>query len=361
MGVRPEGGYRIIITGNRRHQHPFRGETVETLSRKYTLFNVPVGPGVMRPVTLLVMLLSVSRPAKEVVLAVGSNGQVFQQTFISLQSELSDDFEVKKYCITQNGTVGDFRKVMQAVQPRLAVLIDNKSIYLYRNYQQSLPRDERIVPSVAIMGIMLEEVIGCLKNACGISYEIPIVTGVVNFRAVSSRSLKKVGVVHREYLRGFIERNAVFCKREGIRLVTVALPNKTDSYNPFIKKALRQLADEKIEAIWVPNDNALLQSDIIRKEWIPFVKKMRIPVIVGIEALANPELDFGTFAVLPDHEALGKQTAEMVYDVMDNNWRCEEHRVDPPLAIYKIINLRQATKLFKIKDAQLDGVDKKWK
>jgi putative ABC transport system substrate-binding protein len=92
--------------------------------------------------------------------------------------------------------------------------------------------------------------------------------------------------------------------------------------------------------------------------WIPCVRKYKIPIVVGVEVLVRPKLNFGTFAVLPDHVSLGIQAAEMVFDLMDNNWEINKSRVDPPLAVYKIINLQQAEKYFTVTEENLKSVDK---
>lgn len=298
---------------------------------------------------------------KAVVLAIRQNEKEFNEAFLSLKNELSLDFEVKELITGKKTTPEDIRIAMQTVKPRLTVLMDNADIALYRKYQSNLQKTDSVVPSISIMGIMIKDAISGLKNACGISYEIPVVTSVINLRSVIPTPIEKVGIVHREYLSGFIKQNAVFCQREGVDLVTIALPNKSGFYKKMVRSALHQLGKRNIQALWIPNDNKLLHPEIIRSVWIPVAKKMRIPVIVGIEILVNPKLDFGTFAVLPDHAALGKQTAEMVYEIRDNNWQCRHNQVDPPLAIYKIINLRQAARHFKVTEDRLGSVDKKLK
>ena len=299
--------------------------------------------------------------SKVVILTLRQNEKEFNETFRSLKNELSPDFEIKELITGNTTTPEDVRKAVQSLQPRLTVLMDNADITLYRKYQATLQQSDRVIPSVSIMGIMIEDAISDLKNACGISYEIPVVTSVINMRSILPIPVEKVGIVHREYLSDFLERNTTFCRREGVDLVTIALPNKSGSYKKPVRSALQRLGEQNIQALWIPNDNKLLQPEIIRSVWMPFIGKMRIPVIVGVELLANPKLDFGTFAVLPDHAALGKQTAEKIYEIQDNNWECSGNHVDPPLAIFKIINLRQAARYFKVTEERLGSIDKKLK
>ncbi len=176
-------------------------------------------------------------------------------------------------------------------------------------------------------------------------------------------NISRVGVIHREFLQDFIDENRKLCKSEGIEIISISLPNRRNKYKykTLCKRALKALAKKDIEALWIPNDNKLLKKEIIKGVWKPMVRKLKIPAVVGVEALAKPKLNLGTFAVLPDHFALGNQAAEMVFEIMENGWRIKEPRVEPPLAIYKIVNLRQVKKYFKIPSLQLKNVDKKLK
>jgi len=217
------------------------------------------------------------------------------------------------------------------------------------------------VPSVSIMGIMIGQAIADLKNAAGITYEVPLVTSLVCLRAVLGAPMKKVGIIHREFLADFLNENRHYCTQEGIEILNAALPNKSDAFKSLIKDALKLLVDRGIEALWIPNDNALLQPDIIQQVWIPAIRRNKIPVVAGVEVLVNPQLDFGTFAVLPDHVGLGNQAAGMIFDIMNNNWTVEKKKVDPPVAVYKIVNLRQAEKRFHVSGERLKSVDKRLK
>ena len=285
-------------------------------------------------------------------------GKVFEEAYHGLEEELRGGFDMVEHVIDKGYSAEEFAGLIRSRQPKLVVLMDNTAIALIRKYQSTLPNDASLIPSVAIMGVMIRSAIADIRNACGISYEIPIVTSVVSLRSVLGTPIKKVGVVHREFLTDFLERNREFCKREGIEIIGVALPDKSDSYGKQVNKALKELNDMEVDALWVPNDNALLQPDIIKNAWMRMVPKYKLPVIVGVEVLVNPQLNFGTFAVLPDHVSLGSQAAAMIFDIRDNNWIGEEGQVDPPLAIYKIINLPQAKRTFNVSGEKLKSVDK---
>lgn len=308
---------------------------------------------------IVLMLLVDSIPAKDLILVIRRDGKDFEDALKGLTEELKVDFDFKDKKIEKKTGVSEIQAEIASVHPKTIVLMDNSAITLFKKYQAGLKEGEAIIPSVSIMGVFIKDAIGEIKNASGISYEIPIVTSIVNLRSVLGSSMKKVGVIHREFLKDFIEKNRAFCKMEGIEIIDISLPNKSDDYKKLLKNSLKTLFEEKnIDVLWVPNDNAFLNVENIQGVWIPAVKKEKKPVVVGVELLVNPKLDFGTFAVLPDHVALGSQAAEMIYDIRDNEWKCEERRVDPPLAVFKIINLQQAKKNFNVSDEKLKIVDK---
>ncbi len=311
---------------------------------------------------IVVCLLSVTIPcaAKDIILSVLPAGDTFIETYNSLADELSGDFEVKPYFIVRKNSSTDLRNVLRREHPRCIVLMDNASITLYRKIQSTLPADSLIIPSVSIMGIMIEDAITGLRNACGIAYEIPVVTSVVNLRSILDSPVKTIGIIHRTYLDGFLRRNARFCSKEKIKLISVPVSNNKQTLKKQLRKAFKSIIKQNVDALWVPNDNILLHSDYLRYIWIPKAKQLGVPVIVGIETLVNPDLDFGTLAVTPDHTSLGKQTADKIYEIMDNNWQCTGNRqVDPALAIYKILNMHRAIGAFRMPEEKLGSIDKK--
>ncbi|RLC00051.1 MAG: hypothetical protein DRI57_32795 [Deltaproteobacteria bacterium] len=114
-----------------------------------------------------------------------------------------------------------------------------------------------------------------------------------------------------------------------------------------------------MDVLWVPNDNKIVNAELLRSVWIPFARKFQKPIIVGVEVLVSPGFQFGTFGVIPDHINLGAQAAGTVFDVRKNGWQVGGRKLEPPHSVYKIINYGQAVRLFKVdKDKLLNVVDK---
>ncbi len=198
-----------------------------------------------------------------------------------------------------------------------------------------------------------------MKNTAGIFYEVPIVTSIVNLRNIMPRvRLEKIGVIHRSFSEQLVRINQDYCRKEHTELVPYLISDKGDIESE-LKKGLDILEKkENIDALWVLNDSILVNAQLLRSAWIPFARKFKKPVIAGIEVLVGPKLNFGTFGVVPDHLELGAQAAQMIYDIMDNDWQVGKKGVEQPRSVYKILNLEQAENLFRVGKEQLNFVDK---
>lgn len=308
---------------------------------------------------LMALLFATLTFAKSNLLVIRTDGKNFEEAQSGLSYELEYDFTISELIIDKASTPDMISAKMKSVSPDIVVLMNNRSVSLYKKYQKSLPEGSKMVPSVSLMGILIDDVIDEIKNSYGIEYEIPIVTSTVNLRTVlGNDNVKTVGIVHRSNLGTFIEENRKYCRSEGIELQTIEIEN--DKIEGDLKKSLSKLVKEhNVDVIWVPVDNKLVNKKLLMNVWIPFQKKNRMPIIVGVGTLVNPQFHFGTFAVLPDHVALGSQAASVIYDIMDNNWEVEQTgEAQPPLSVYTILNYPDSKEFFGLKKEELVGVDK---
>ena len=97
-----------------------------------------------------------------------------------------------------------------------------------------------------------------------------------------------------------------------IRVVDVEVdgePNVSE-----LKRAIRLLKRDS-DALWLLNDDRLLTPQLIADAWLPGLnEKPWRPTIVGAASLVSSANSLGTFAVLPDHTALGAQAASLVFE-----------------------------------------------
>lgn len=299
--------------------------------------------------------------AKEPLLIIRVAGSDFEQTVYGLREELVEDFNIRECIVNKKTSVAVVQNAMRNKQPKLVVLMDNISITLFKNYQKTLDdADDKFVPSVCLMAAFMDLAIKGLKNTTGIFYEVPVVTSVVSLRRVLPElSLKKIGVVHRGFMSSSIKSNQAYCQKENIKLISYKVSDRRKNLQNNLKNGLDNLKrKKKIDALWVSNDNMMINANLLRSVWIPFAKKFKKPIIVSVEILVNSKFNFGSFAVIPDSFQLGTQAAEIIFDIMDNNWKVDGIRIEQPRSVYKIANKKQMEKQFKASTDNLADIDK---
>ncbi len=299
--------------------------------------------------TLLILVVGFTGlSAKQKLLMIRTAGENFEEVKNSMSYELESDFDISDLVIDKSVTPEMISASMNSVAPQVVILMNNTSVSTFKKYQATLPADVAKVPSVSLMAILVNAAIDELENATGIGYEIPIVTSSVNLRSIfGAEKIKSIGIVHRIGFTPFVDENRNFCKNENIELVTKEIGN--DNVDADLEKALNDLISKGVSAVWIPNDNKLLTMPLLTNVWKPILKKNKIPAIVGIKNFVEPKFDLGTFAVLPDHSALGSQAASIVNDIMGNNWLVENNgATQPPLSVYTILNLPLSQELFGI-------------
>ena len=179
-----------------------------------------------------------------------------------------------------------------------------------------------------------------LKNTTGIAYEVPAVTSFVALRQLSTRPLDRVGVVYRPEFEQFVKREADLAKLEKVELLGRRIEGEIGPRR--IRLALKELLNnEKVDALWVLNDNALLDPSDIRDGWLPEARRSEIPLLVGVSSLVNPRLSFGTLAVVPDHGALGVQLANLLFELADEDWNVNDHEIELPLSVETVVDMTQ--------------------
>ena len=206
------------------------------------------------------------------------------------------------------------------------------------------------------MASYLERSASEINNGTGIYYEIPSVTVFGNLRSLIDIDLKRIGVVHREHFKPFVEAQAKLGKIEGFELLPISVGAEPSSKD--LKRAVKALRHElEVDAIWVLNDNALLTKRMIQRGWLPGFRKLKIPVGVGVDALVVPGGQFGTFAVVPDPVEMGLQAGNLVLDLADADWKADG-RLALPIAVKTTLHLAVARKYFRFDEKNLDKVDR---
>lgn len=323
------------------------------------------------PMMLLVFVTQLITPSlkgADKLLVLAPEADAFQEILLTIKSEIDGDFELKYIKVDRSSLLNatTYREVeayLENEKPKAIILMDNPAVDLYRHYQRSNPRD--IYPrSIVCMALFVEEIIKDLKNVIGIPHQVPIVKSLTQLRGKLevSDSIDRIGVIYRDRYASFYQRQARNCARENIKLVGYAIPEKNmkgkkraSYYRNQLKEGLDSLIKrEKVDAIWVINDNELVNATMIEEVWSKKLKGKRLWVIVGVNGFIQQ--GFGNFAVLPDRNEIGLQVVDLLYDFDHGN---EENinQVEEPRSSITHLKVKYAKKYLGFIDEKKGEID----
>jgi putative ABC transport system substrate-binding protein len=155
-----------------------------------------------------------------------------------------------------------------------------------------------------------------------------------------------------------VERQKSLAAKEHIELIAVSVPN--DVTADGLREALHNLAKPgKVDAVWMLNDNGLLRDEeFVDDAWRLELNDAKLPLIVGVPNLVEPSSSLGTLAAVPDHEALGLQAANLLFDLSENDWQVETHPVELPLSVKTVVDIKLVRASFGLRPDALKHIDK---
>jgi ABC-type uncharacterized transport system substrate-binding protein len=282
---------------------------------------------------LLIYVLPVL--AEDHALVIRGKTVIFEEVLKGISDDIEGEISLIELVINDNSSVDDINKMFTQYNPRLVILMGNKAVNLYSDFQENNNKI-KFPPAIAMAALFIDEFTKKITNFTAIRYEIPVVTSAVTMRSVLSKPVKKIGVIYRSWMKDTIEENKRYCRAEGIELVGIELPNKILNVSSTVKSALKTLS-KKVDAIWIVNDNGLLTRNALTKAWLPLRKHSKLPAIVGIKQFIT-RIPLGSFAVIPDNYGLGAQAAGVIFDIIENNWILENTKILQPVSVKKFMN-----------------------
>lgn len=320
---------------------------------RYIADSIITGRLVRRKYHLIVLMsflaagfsLAGSSEVKQVpaILILSPKGELYESAIFGLKQELRDDCAITVIEYTTDTSMEQLDMYFTSVTPNAVVIAGDQPLKLYRKYTTEVRKKIVQIPVISILAQDTKSAISVFDNAVGITFETPIITSLVSFRAVIKRPMKHVGLVYRKLFKESVIQHTVYCEKEKIVLSGVLLGDNPEEYKKEISNALHILVKKnKIQALWIPNDTVILKPDLFTEVWLPFAANNLIPVIVGIESLVNPDLKFGTFAVIPEPHATGEQAAGIIFNLMENSWKMNGVIVYPTISVFTILNLEKA-------------------
>jgi ABC-type uncharacterized transport system substrate-binding protein len=268
--------------------------------------------------------------------------------------ELEPDFNVAALVVARETTIDALGLAISQRKPDAIVVLDNPTAELYRLYQEANP--SRIYPpAVIVMALFVEQTAARIRNATGIAYEVPAVTSLGRLRSTITNPVIRVGVLHRPQFAEFVAAQARIASIEGFEIVPYEVPQKPGVGQ--VRKGLTTLDKLGVDALWVLNDNVLLTPEILVGAWLPMMRRLQKPVVVGVSSLLRTDPPVGSFAVLPDHESLGMQAAELIYELQDAEWAVARTPLQLPIAVETVLNKPFMERTGGIQQGAIDQID----
>jgi hypothetical protein len=258
----------------------------------------------------------------------------------TLRSELAADFDLEVIPLRHETSLSELRATLEAQKPSAIVLVDNSAVQLYARLANAI---QQPLPAVIVMSSFVERLQASVPNSVAIAFETPAVTTLSDVRSILARPIARAGVVYREGFESFVARERALALGEKIELVAIAVPAEPSVAS--LGRALRHLEREHLDAMWLSNDNVLLSQKLLSNTWIPFAKKTALPIVVGVPALVQGAVPFGTYAAVPDTVGLGVQTADLIYALQKADWHLQGPAVQPPVAVKTYLNVALAREL----------------
>jgi hypothetical protein len=279
-----------------------------------------------------------------------------RETWDTLKDELASNFDVITRVVAEGADESFLAREIEAARPSGLVLMGNLPMNLYLKHQRNNP-GKAFPPAVVVMASFFDEQRPLFKNTTGISYEIPGITTFVSLRSFVHRPVRRVGLLYRPLFVNYVSRQAMLARVEQVELVAVEVSAAPGPYE--IRRALDGLINrEKVDAIWVLNDNALLEPELIAKGWLHILHKTPVVVVVGVGSLVDTRLHFGSFAMLPDHAALGVQTANLIFKLSERGWSAEQEPVELPFSVQTVVDLPWTREHFQFREEALERIDR---
>ncbi len=279
-----------------------------------------------------------------------------KELWSELVVELSEEFDIVTVPVDLQTRVTHLAQKLDQTQPVCVVVVDNRTLKLYRELQRLQPQRE-FPPVVVLMTSFLDQVIGTVRSSTGIAYEVPAVSSFVALRQVSLREINTVGVLHREMFGSLVAAQTQLASVEKLTLVGQVVSNRPKPKE--VEEALLTLIeDQHVDALWVLNDNGLLTRELIADSWLPILEEYPLPVVVGVSALVRADVHFGALAVLPDHRELGVQAANMIFDLANQGWKLDNNRVELPIGLKTVVDVAYVRDNFGLRPGALERIDR---
>ena len=151
-------------------------------------------------------LTSLSVAADDNVLVIKGKADIFEEVLKGIRDDIDNEVTLIELAVNKSSKSQEVLQMFTKYKPRMVVLIGNKAVNLYSQFQSKNSK-MAFPPAIAMAALFIDEFASKLTNFTAIRYEIPIVTSAVSIRNILNKSVKKIGVIYRSWMKSNIKEN----------------------------------------------------------------------------------------------------------------------------------------------------------
>jgi len=280
------------------------------------------------------------RPSVPVVLVLAPPVESFAPVLAALRAEASTDFDVLVRPVWGEEPPASIGHHVSECNPAAVVLFNNPTVLAYRRWAI---RQKTVPPALILMAAFADQLQRTVPHAVAISYETPAVTAFVGVRATFGNPVRRAGVVARPSFSAYLRQQRSLAAVEEIELVVERVTDEPSVDE--LRRALERLDAASVDVLWVLNDNRLLTAQLVERAWLPFVGEFDRPIVVGVPSLVRSDPSFGTYAAIPDLDALGVQAADIIFELANHGFQITGSPVRQPWSVRVMVDKAQAMRM----------------
>ncbi|MBF0440867.1 MAG: hypothetical protein HQK54_03085 [Oligoflexales bacterium] len=297
---------------------------------------------------IILPLLSSMSAAEKILVFHWPDGE-FKLVRDSLVHEIGQGHQVIDHILKKNITYDEFRDAISKNSPKIVVLMDNISIKLWLELGTKDPELKKTFVAVGAMALNIKSILKNKTQIAGIAHEVPGFTVISRFRSAVDKPVKNILVPYRASEFGYLVEDA---RRSlgisGVNLIGVNVEDSSgDVKNMYaaLDGALeKSYGGVPVDAIWVLNDNGLINNNTFQKIWISKAQKLNIPFLCSLKKFVSRELGFCSYAASTSHVDLGQQLGEMVLALIENSADTAMMRIEYLQSVEETVNIEMLRK-----------------
>ena len=265
--------------------------------------------------TVLILLLANIGLGADV-LVIRPDADEFQKLSAMIGRNLNSEYALDTSMITKTMSYEDFEQALAKSGAKVVVSMDNQAIRHLKHYFEKNPASK--IRGIATMGVNLKDLIPKNKYIAGVAYEVAGYLAIKGFNsATQSKARTIMGFYRSSISRIFAEEARTQLSREKITLTLVDLEGKSDDdTSDAIKQEIKKSG---VDAVWLINDNKIINSRTISTLWLDAARKQKVPVICGIQKLAK-ELGICVYSETPTLQGTAEKITGIIFGyIADGN------------------------------------------